>query len=183
MKKSMKWRNYNSHRCGNFYYQNDMKDHWTCECCQPNNFYKFTNPPSRDKKIKWWYTWSFKVMLRCVMEIWWILKSWQCTYNTNLWSTHKWLVHSLKRMWVLMSIVNVRPSSKRMGQDVIKSLWVEYMPQLISMEGLKKKWYMSLLISMGDLRGNKFYLAEMANCIVRFIRHYVINYWKGKRKK
>ena len=85
-----------------------------------------------------------------------------------------------------MSIVNARPFYKRMGPDVIKSLWVGYMPQLTSMEGLWKKWYMSLLISTGDLRENKFYLAEMANCIVRFIRHYgmfIVNYQKGKRKK
>ena len=42
---------------------------------------------------------------------------------------------------------------------------------------------MSLLISTGDLRGNKFYLAEMANCIVRFIRHYGMNYRKDKKKE
>lgn len=77
-------------------------------------------------------------MLRCVMEIWWILKPWQCAYNANLWSTYKWLVHSLKRMWLVMSIVNARPFYKRMGPDVIKSLWVGYMSQLTSMEGLRK---------------------------------------------
>ena len=82
---------------------------------------------SWDEKMKWWYTWSFKVMLRCVMEKWWILKPWQYTYNANLWSTYKWLVHSLKRMWLVISIVNARPFYKRIGQDVIKSLWVEYM--------------------------------------------------------
>ena len=57
------------------------------------------------------------------------------------------------------------------------------MPQLTSMEGLRKKRYMSPLIFTGDFRGNKFYLAEMANCIVRFIRHCGMNYRKGKRKK
>ena len=37
-----------------------------------------------------------------------------------------------------MSIVNARSFYKRMGQDVIKSLWIEYMPQLTSMGDLKK---------------------------------------------
>ena len=51
-----------------------------------------------------------------------------------------------------MSIVHARPFYKRMGLDVIKSLWIGYMPQLTSTRGL---------------RGNKFYLAEMDNRIVR----------------
>ena len=37
-----------------------------------------------------------------------------------------------------MSIVHAQPIYKRMGLDVIKSLWVGYMPQLTSMEGLRK---------------------------------------------
>ena len=43
-------------------------------------------------------------------------------------------------MWLLMSIVNARPFYKRMRQDVIKLLWVEYMPQLTSMGGLRKNY-------------------------------------------
>ena len=54
-KKSVKGHNYNSHHCGdykrkntmcssksiskcedNFYHQNGIKDHWTCECYRPN---------------------------------------------------------------------------------------------------------------------------------------------------
>ena len=56
MNKGVEGKNYNSHhwgidkrkntksssnspsKCeGNFYYQNGMKGHYTCECCQPNN--------------------------------------------------------------------------------------------------------------------------------------------------
>ena len=37
-----------------------------------------------------------------------------------------------------MSIVNARAFSKRMSEYVIKSLWIEYMPQLTSMGDLKK---------------------------------------------
>ena len=71
-----------------------------------------------------------------------------------------------------------------MGPDVIKSLWVGYMPQLTSMEGLRKND--TCHFSSLRLRGNKFYLTEMVNYIVRFIRHYgmfIVNYRKGKRKK
>ena len=66
---------------------------------------------------------------------------------------------------------------------MIKSLWIEYMPQLTSMGGLRKKWYMSKLASTGDLRGNKFYLIEMTNRIVRLYVTMVCLLWTTEREK
>ena len=59
------------------------------------------------------------------------------------------------------------------------------MPQLTSMEGLRKKRYMSKLTSTRGLRGNKFYLAEMANRIVRLQSLWFFYYElpKGQKKE
>ena len=53
-----------------------------------------------------------------------------------------------------------------MGPYVIKSLWVGYMPQLTSMEGLRKNDIYTKFTSTGGLRENKFYLPEIVNGIV-----------------
>ena len=65
-----------------------------------------------------------------------------------------------------MSIVNARPFYKRTSQNVIKSLWVGYMPQLTSMGDFRKMIYTPKFTSTGGLRGNKFYLPEIVNGIV-----------------
>ena len=57
-----------------------------------------------------------------------------------------------------------------------------FMPQLTSMGGIKK-WYMSKLTSTGGLRGNKFYLTEMANRIVRLYVTMVCLLWTTERAK
>ena len=81
-----------------------------------------------------------------------------------------------------MSIVNVRPFYKRMGQDVIKSLLVEYMPQLTLWEVWEKMIYIKFT-STGGLRGNKFYLTEIVNGIVCLYVTMVCLLWTTERAK
>ena len=143
--------------------------------------------------------WVLQIVLQNVKAIFIIKMVWKVirlvnVVNPTIWQIYKSsimiqedkvMVHLIFQNDVEVCHGNMM-NFKRMSPYVIKSLCVGYMPQLTSMEGLRKKWYMSLLIYTGDLRENKFYLAEMANCIVRFIRHYgifFVNYQKGKRKK
>ena len=76
-------------------------------------------------------------------------KTWQYTYTANLWSTYKWLVYFMKRMWLVMSIVNSWPFYKRMGQDVIKSLWIEYMHN----SPLWKVWEKKMIYATSHIHG------------------------------
>ena len=116
------------------------------------------------------------------MEIWWILNPWQCTYNANLWSTYKWLVHSLKRMWLVMSIVNARPFYKRMSQDVKKIImgWIYATTHLYGRFEKKNDIYQNSPLREVWEEINIIWRKWL---IVLYVYMSLCELWKGKKKE